>query len=323
MYDEMIGHRVVVRRRLPQHKFTDVLGQLVASANSLLVRRSNGELIEIPLDEVHRIKVVPPRPPARVDALRLEEIAAAGWPAPVSEPYGDWLLRAADGWTRRANSVLPLGEPPEPVPVAIAHVEGWYAARSLPVRFQVPLTGRDELDAELARRGYVSEAPVHVQVASLDTVLSHTTSQDDLPPVALATTPDADWLAAYHRAERSGASKHYRGGQRPPPIAVTVMTAARQPIFATLRIDDDVVAIARAVVDEGWLGVTAVEVAESFRRRGIAVHVLRSLVDWGTSVGAHSTYLQVETTNTAARGLYERLGYTTHHDYHYRLRKAP
>lgn len=313
MYDDMVGHRVVVRRRLPQHKFTDVLGQLLSSADSLLVRRSDGELIEIPLAAVHRIKVVPPRPPARVDPLRLEEIAAKGWPAPVSVRYGDWLLRAADGWTRRANSVLPLGDPPEPTSAAIAHVEDWYAARDLPARFQVALPGLEDLDAALADRGYVSEAPVHVQVASVDTVWANTPIRADLPPVTLASAPDADWLSAYH----------YRGGSQPPPVAIAVMAAAQQPIFATLRIDDEIAAIARAVVDDGWLGITAVEVATAHRRRGIGTHALRAIADWGTEVGAHSTYLQVETTNSAALRLYERAGYVTHHDYHYRLRNDP
>jgi predicted GNAT family acetyltransferase len=36
----------------------------------------------------------------------------------------------------------------------------------------------------------------------------------------------------------------------------------------------------------------------------------------GPSIGL---YLQVEDTNTAARALYQALGFTDHHGYHYRV----
>jgi hypothetical protein len=41
----------------------------------------------------------------------LETIAAQGWRGTTTARVGQWLLRAADGFTGRANSVLPLGRP--------------------------------------------------------------------------------------------------------------------------------------------------------------------------------------------------------------------
>ena len=45
---------------------------------------------------------------------------------------------------------------------------------------------------------------------------------------------------------------------------------------------------------------------------------MRALVEHAASLGAEELYLQVETDNAAAIALYARLGFTTHHDYHYR-----
>jgi ribosomal protein S18 acetylase RimI-like enzyme len=78
-----------------------------------------------------------------------------------------------------------------------------------------------------------------------------------------------------------------------------------------------VAAIARAAVDEGWVGITAVEVDPAHRRRGLGTHLLGALVRHGVGQGAHSAYLQTETTNTAARTLYERAGFAVHHTYRY------
>ncbi|MHC8522924.1 GNAT family N-acetyltransferase, cg3035/Rv0428c family [Rossellomorea sp. H39__3] len=46
--------------------------------------------------------------------LAIEEVerhAAASWPSVQSESLGDWKLRATYGVTKRANSVLTIGEP--------------------------------------------------------------------------------------------------------------------------------------------------------------------------------------------------------------------
>ncbi|HJY74052.1 MAG TPA: hypothetical protein VJ347_19940, partial [Streptosporangiaceae bacterium] len=61
----------------------------------------------------------------------LERAAALHWQAPETERLGDWLLRAGEGFTGRANSALPLGDPGVPLPEAVAAVEGWYRRRDL------------------------------------------------------------------------------------------------------------------------------------------------------------------------------------------------
>jgi GNAT superfamily N-acetyltransferase len=75
-------------------------------------------------------------------------------------------------------------------------------------------------------------------------------------------------------------------------------------------------------VDEGWLGVTAVEVAAGHRRSGVASALMRALQDWGRGHGASRCYLQVDADNCAALAFYQRLGFISHHRYHYRIAPA-
>jgi GNAT superfamily N-acetyltransferase len=126
-------------------------------------------------------------------------------------------------------------------------------------------------------------------------------------PVTIEATPDADWLGLYH----------YRGGAELPPVARRVLAGARDPGFAVLRDGGRPVAIARGSVDEGWVGVTAVEVDPGHRRRGLGTAVLRAILDWGREHGATSTYLQVADDNAGALALYDSLGFARHHGYHY------
>ncbi len=43
--------------------------------------------------------------------IDLERVAAGHWRGTEEEWLGGWLLRAAEGFTGRANSALPLGDP--------------------------------------------------------------------------------------------------------------------------------------------------------------------------------------------------------------------
>ncbi len=246
-------------------------------------------------------------PAALADIHRLEAVAALGWPAPDTARLGGWLLRAAQGWTGRGNSVLPLDPPDRPVPEAIDAVERWYADRDLPPRFQVPLPLCAELDATLAERGWRAYNPTLVRVAAVDAVAA-LPPEPDLPPVTLQARPTPQWLAAYH----------YRGGGGLPAVAVQVMLAAADPVFASVTVDGTVAGIARAVVDEGWCGVTAVETVHGFRRRGIGRHLMAAVAGWAAGRGAGLIYLQVAEENTAAQAMYDRLLFAVHHRYHYR-----
>jgi GNAT superfamily N-acetyltransferase len=71
-------------------------------------------------------------------------------------------------------------------------------------------------------------------------------------------------------------------------------------------------------VDDGWLGVMAVEVEPGHRRQGLAAAIMAALWQWGAARGARRGYLQVSADNAPAIALYEKVGYWAHHEYHYR-----
>jgi GNAT superfamily N-acetyltransferase len=300
-----VGRRVVVRRVLDGGGglLSDVVGVLVeAGPDVLVIRRRDGSLVQMPRSAVAVMKSVPAAPR---DVLALEAVAALGWPAPETRWLGRWLLRAAEGWTGRGNSVLPLGDPGLPLDEALAVVTAWYRERGLPARFTIPAPGREALDAALAERGWSSYNPTAVLTADLTVALDRLPAAD--PRVTVEPEASADWLSLYH----------YRGATELPPVARGVLAGAREPGFAVLRDAGRVLAIARGSVDEGWVGVTAVEVDAAHRRQGLATAVMRAILDWGRSRGAASAYLQVAEDNTPALALYDRLGFDRHHGYHY------
>ena len=307
---------------------SDAVGVLVSWTGGVLrVRRKDGTVAAIAEESLVAGKVVPQRGAAQrthaaTGVRDLEEVAALGWRGTETEWLGGhgggWLLRAAGGWTGRANSVLPLGDPGVPADEAIVTVRGWYAARGLTPRFQIPLPPADGLDAVLAGLGWTAPDEVGgvlVMTADVDDVLTGAPERAlppvPLPPVLLNPTPGPGWLATYR----------YRGGPLPEG-ALAVLLHADAPVFAEVVEGGATLAVGRASVDGAWVGITAMDTARAARRRGLGGAVLRALVEHGRQAGARHVYLQVSAANLPAIGLYASLGLSVHHRYHYRVAPA-
>jgi N-acetylglutamate synthase len=306
MQRDWVGRRVVLRYGAVSSAppYRDIVGELIELTATHAVVASGSTTRDVPLDRIVAARTVAASPR---DILALEEVCARGWrPAETAWSRG-WLLRADHGFTRRANSALPLRPVQGSLDEMVAEAREWYATRGLPLTISCPLPARRALDTALADRGLWNASDAHVMVARLSAVPSAP------EPVEIAPIPSTDWLARYH----------YRGRARLPDAGLALLTRHDRVAFATLSRGDAVLGVARGAVDTGWLGITAVEVDPQIRRSGVATSLVGALRDWAVrEYDATRGYVQVETTNDAAIALYVSLGYWTHHGYRYRIDPA-
>jgi len=300
------GDVVSLRVSTPQGP-TEVVGTLVAaSADTLSVRRRDGSVVDVAVDDVRAGRVVPPGPAQRIGAYELQTIMAQGWRPLESDDCGGWLLRAAGGFTSRANSALVSPDPVADLPGRLAEIRAWYGERDLPAKLQVVIGHEPPglVDA-LEASGWTSAWRTQAMTAEIAHVLRGTSRATDVR-VQLDQRPDDAWLAAY------------RNDEGPlPPVAVDVLGGHPAVVFASVRDGERCLAVARVAVDGRWAGLSCVEVDEAHRRRGLAPAVTTAALRWAVERGARRTYLQVVARNQPAIALWERLGYRHHHDYIY------
>jgi ribosomal protein S18 acetylase RimI-like enzyme len=244
--------------------------------------------------------------------VELERAAAGHWRGTEEEPLGGWLLRAAEGFTGRANSALALGDPGLPLDEALAAVTEWYEARDLPpmVAVPAPLDAPAELDDLFtSRRWSTRPGPALVMVADLAEVPAAPVLPDGLA-IRVDDEPDAEWLRM-HR---------YRGQSDLPPVRLKLLMSADRQAFVSIRsAAGAAAAVGRLSLGDGWAGITAVEVDTARRRRGLGTAITLAICAAARARGVDKVFLQVESTNDAARSLYERCHFTYSHRYDYRL----
>ncbi|MER5223474.1 GNAT family N-acetyltransferase [Streptomyces flaveus] len=322
-----VGKRVSVRQldedAPKSERFTDTVGVLTSWDDGvLLITRRSGERVRIPESSLVAGKVVPSAPARRrgpsASYEELARVAARGWQPVERERLGDWELRAAAGFTRRANSVLPLGDPGLPLDEALAFVRDWYAARDLPAYVQTA-TGaegtQELLCAELEGRGWTREVSAELWTGALAPLGD---VPDPARPVVLSRAADEAWLGRYQRKGMSDVALKVLGWGS-PRSSEAESGGGPSVWFATVPGADpgSPAAIGRCVVDGRWAGFAAVEVDPSLRRQGLATMVMGALARQALSEGASAAWLQVETENAGARALYAGMGFAAHHAYHH------
>ncbi|WP_262844191.1 GNAT family N-acetyltransferase [Sphaerisporangium corydalis] len=209
--------------------------------------------------------------------LDFDDLVHRAWPAPYQEALGGWVLRFADGVTKRANSVLPWAEPDD-VHKAIEAAEGFYAGRGLPCVFSMGPRAAPGLDETLAARGYRVVDETAYMVASLEEEprpAAHEVEVSDMPSEA--------WLDAWWAVD----GRFGDGGR----AAAARIVRGAPSAYAAVAEDGRPVAVGRSVLQDGTLGIYCMATMPAARRRGLGRSVLRALLAHGRGQGAVRAYL--------------------------------
>jgi GNAT superfamily N-acetyltransferase len=241
------------------------------------------------------------------EILWIEEAAFNAWPDLQRIYYDGWLLRFSQGYTKRANSVNPLGPGALPVEQKIDFCEQLYRQEGLPPIFRLtPLTPA-ELDPALAGRGY--------QKIHLTRVMRLPLQHWQMPAGVEASCRELalePWLGVHAQVSRSLLA-------RQPGHAEILRGILPPRLTAALEISGQWLACGMGVLERGLFGLFEIVTHPDFRNQGHATRLIGGMLAWAQARGAKWSYLQVLAENAPARRLYEKLGFVDFYEYWYRV----
>lgn len=246
-------------------------------------------------------------------ADRVEEVCLNAWPALQEVHYDGWLLRLADGKTRRTNSVNILREGVLPLSEKISFCENFYGEQHLPTHFRILSNAKHGLEQELERRNYAVEDETATLYKDFQTgPIGSTPSSIELT----STHPTREWLDARLKIANTPQGDHVKLEKILQALALpAVFAAARGP-------EGNIDAVAKGAIHNNIVCLNLVATRLSARRQGLSESCVLAILHWAHMRGVEGACLQVVADNAPAIDLYMKLGFSQElYRYHYRTKQ--
>jgi GNAT superfamily N-acetyltransferase len=303
------GERWVVRHRLADGSATDLIGWIAGMEQDFVsIEMSDARVVRLPMADIIIARRAPAAAggpnPLRTTAEELEGYALPGW-LEMSELLGEWTLRAAHGFTARANSCLAVGDPGMPIATAAAQIVTFSGSHGIAPKAQV--VAGSHIEAELRAFGWVDASEqTDVLVCRLSDMLGEELPD---PAVQVVETLTAPWEAAYSRSRPNAVD---------PAVVRRILDGHPPRAFGSVADRGELpVAIVRGHRSGPWLGLGCVWTDPAHRGQGLATKIMVALGHWAARRGGRYVYLQVSSGNEQARRHYVDLGFTLHHRVRY------
>lgn len=243
-------------------------------------------------------------------AWKIEEVCLNAWPAIRMVHHDEFLLRFADGYRRRSNSINPTSSRILDLEKKVENCVAAYQGSGLPAIFRVQTISDPQLDLFLEQNGYAREGETMTLAGSIDKMSFAPHRETQIQP-----NPDQAWFKVADRLSERTAKQRLSYRQILEHLATPTA-------FAVQRQEGQVVAVGFATLHDGHVCFESIATDAKERGRGHAQALMGSLIEWGRGQGASIACLQVEADNPPAIALYRKLGFA-HEVYRYHYRRPP
>lgn len=246
-----------------------------------------------------------------MDKKIIEELSLNHWHPLSTLLYDGWVLRFADGYTKRANSINPIYDSTCDLNTKIKECENIYSANHLPTIYKItPFVHPIDLDVTLEEKGYTLIDTTSVQTLNLDNI-----SEPELTSVIINEDITSAWLKDYCRLNNVG--------DRDKKVMERMLSNIKtKKGFISFYYEDQVVACGLGVIERGYVGLYDIVTERNYRNQGFGEQMILNLLKWGKENGANYSYLAVVSNNEPALRLYSKIGYSEIYKYWYRVKDS-
>jgi N-acetylglutamate synthase len=242
-----------------------------------------------------------------IDPVKIEHASYASWPSFEQQEHNGWILRFADGYTKRCNSANTLSPVNVPLEEQIHDCEAFFKERSQPPIFRL-LSFMDDprVDSYLADAGYTFLDPSLVLYKKTDNIEHCSKTPESLDA--------SSWLKLFCQLTGSDFTKH--------ETHIKILNLVPNHSLFTMREHEGrVVSCGLGVIHDKCFGLFDIVTDPQVRNQGHGTELLRAMLSWAKGKGAEHFYLQVVANNVSAIRLYEKLGFRRLYCYWYRVKR--
>ena len=309
-----LGQRVAVRIQI-DGGYQDFLGVLEAPGE---IRKKDGSLAQFDQSAIYAWRIVEPITDVGKGlplSLRIREIELAAfhtWLPRFTQEVGPWQIRIDNGITKRANSVLVLGDPitnsDHELQEEIHKSQELFSQYGVPLVFMVPTPLGNRTEQFLRQNNWKSNGEILSMIGDADEI----TPPDKNFYLEVLNQPSAQWL------ELEGDHGLHELFTRTPAVYISIQKSAN---INTLDDQDNgqekeknkILARGRIGFDNGLGILTRVFVNESIRGQGLGETVVRAAAEIARRRNIRQLALHVDVDNVPAIALYSKLGFRKHH----------
>ena len=237
--------------------------------------------------------------------INIETAVLKAWPAFVQADDDGWILRFADGYTKRANSVTLLLPGTDFLEGRIQQCERLYNGKELPCIFRLlSFNDNTEIENILDAKGYTHGD--HSLVLSQDLI------NKDFQALEFDPITIEEWMKCY--CELSG--KEIRAHSTHIKIINSIKD---KYILAALPVNKNVLSCGLGALSIGLFGIFDIVTNPQHRNKGYGYKLINGMLHWAVRNRASAAYVQVIAENIPAVRLYQKLGYEPAYEYHYKI----
>ena len=209
----------------------------------------------------------------------IEEITMNAWPALQTFHYDGWIIRFANGVTKRSNSVYPIYYSNEKTENKIEFCEKLFCSADLPATFKIAgISNPPDLDKILEEKGYRRQSETFVFIMKLNETLSAIDKN-----IEYSFETDNIWLEHFVRMNNINIS------QIPVYKKIIDQILLPKSLF-TLTDNDKIMGCGLGVIEGKYIGLFDIVIDKDYRKLGYGQYLVSNILKWGKQNGARSSW---------------------------------
>jgi ribosomal protein S18 acetylase RimI-like enzyme len=241
----------------------------------------------------------------------IEEMSMNAWPSLQTLIYDGWIIRLANGYGNRANSINPIYPSKIKLEEKFKHCDELFMAHNLPASYKLINCEEHEIiEKKLVKKHYRKINETSIQVCKIKDSISRPIQQGK--GIVVSDTFTEKWMKSVIKFNGEIGKKHE------PTFRKIIGNIAVEKIVVHKEVNGKIIGCGCGVIENNYVGIFDVVVKEELRGKGYGREIVETILSQAAKLGVKNTYLQVMLNNSAALHLYKKMGYKEIYQYWYR-----